>query len=322
MKFRTEIEIPRSEVQLDYSSCILSLGSCFASSMGGKLCDSKFEVAVNPTGVLFNPLSIVSTLQRFGNHKRVEVSELQSGKEGWFHYDFHGSLSDATTEKALAKINAAVDIGARALAKCDTIIITLGSAWIYELASNGGVVANCHKQPSKSFSRRAMSVEEVVESLSAQVEQHPDKRFIFSVSPVRHIADGLAENSLSKATLRVAISRVVERYASASYFPAYEILVDDLRDYRFYGNDMVHPSQQAVEYIWSKFVGSQISAEARATMASVEKIVKAASHRPFNVDSSAFQEFCLGQLEMIKKHPNVDFAKESDYFRSHLQNIL
>ncbi|MFR9514072.1 MAG: GSCFA domain-containing protein [Rikenellaceae bacterium] len=322
MKFRTEIDIPKAVATVDYSSRILSLGSCFALSIGQKLQEFKFEACVNPIGVLFNPLSICSTLERFAERREIDISQLQQRGDEWFHFDFHGSLSATTPQETLDNINRAVYVGAEALETSDVVIITLGTAWVYELLESGRVVANCHKVPSKFFSRRAMGVEEVVERLGAQIATYPSKRFLLSVSPVRHLSDGLVENALSKATLRVALARVEELYPNAHYFHAYEIMMDDLRDYRFYADDMLHPSQVAVDYIWSKFCDSQISASSYATMESVGSIMRAAAHRPFNVAHSAHQAFCRTQLERIKEHPLIDFSKEYAYFMSQLQNNL
>ncbi len=322
MKFRTEIEIPKTQTPIEYSTKILSLGSCFAQSIGRRLQESKFSTCVNPVGTLFNPLSICSTIARLSECRLVEAHELQRRGDEWFHFDFHSSLSDVAASAALAKINSAVECGAKALEECDLIFITLGTVWVYELAESREVVANCHKLPSKCFVRRAMSVEEVVDSLAEQVENYPTKRFIFSVSPVRHLADGLAENALSKSTLRVALSLLVERYDNVAYFPSYEIMLDDLRDYRFYADDMLHPSPQAIEYIWSKFSDSQLDSSTCKTMELVEAIVRAAAHRPFNVANSAHQIFCRKQLELIKEYPMIDFGKEYAYFMSQLQNNL
>lgn len=322
MKFRTEIQILPLEAPLDYSSRILSLGSCFASSIGQKLEESKFNIVINPVGVLFNPLSISSTLDRFASCRSIVGAELSQGRDQWFHFDFHGSLSAATEQEALSNINGAIARGYKALEECDTIIITLGTVWVYEHIESGRVVANCHKEPSRCFVRRRLTVADVVDCLGRHVERYAQKRFIFSVSPIRHLSDGLSENSLSKATLRVALSELEERYTNVLYFPAYEILLDDLRDYRFYGEDMLHPSPQAVEYIWSKFRESYIASQAAATMESVAAIIRAAAHHPFNSASSAHREFCRRQLDLIKEYPNIDFGKESDYFISQLQKKL
>ncbi len=324
MKFRTEIEIKASEQKIDYSSKLLSLGSCFAQSIGDKLVAAKFMACVNPVGVLFNPLSICATLDRFSQCRLVELAELEEQGRGgeWFHFDFHGSLSGLTPEVTLKNLNDAVLSGHQSLEICDTIIITLGTVWVYELADSGAVVANCHKQPAQRFVRRAMSTAEVVECLAGVVERFPAKQFIFSVSPVRHLSDGLAENSLSKATLRVAVSQVVEHYANASYFEAYEIMMDDLRDYRFYADDLLHPSTKAVEYIWERFCEQRFSRAAFDTMSRVNAIVRAAAHRPLSEGSQAHRRFCEQQLEAIKELEEIDFGKENAYFRSQLQKKL
>ncbi|MFR9524405.1 MAG: GSCFA domain-containing protein [Rikenellaceae bacterium] len=322
MKFRTEIEIPKSSAKIGYSTKLLSLGSCFAQLIGTKLDEVKFCVRVNPVGVLFNPCSIASAMCRFEQCKLVDKSELQYGNGRWFHFDFHGSLSDVDPLVALAKMNKAVEEGHAALKQADTIIITLGTAWVYELVDDGHVVANCHKESAQRFVRRALDVHQVVAQLSPIVERYRDKQFIFSLSPIRHLKDGLAENSLSKATLRVAISQIVARYTNAHYFPSYEILIDDLRDYRFYADDMLHPSAKAVDYVWSKFCEAHISQEAASIMERVAAIVRAASHSPIDVASSAHQRFCQQQLDLIKNLPEIDFDKENSYFMSQLRNNL
>ncbi len=322
MKFRTEIEIPCAKEQLEYSSKILSVGSCFAQSIGGKLRESKFDVCVNPTGVLFNPTSIVSTLERFEECRTIEPTELESRQEEYFHFDFHSSFNTSSPEKSMQMINSAVELGYKALQQCDTLIITLGTAWIYRLKESGKTVANCHKEPASRFERRAMSTEEITNIFSKFIERYPSKQFIFSVSPIRHLSDGLAENSLSKATLRVAIDQLEQKFENVAYFPAYEILLDDLRDYRFYADDMLHPSPKAIEYIWSKFCQSYISTSAQKTMERVAAIIRAAAHRPFNSTSEAHREFCRKQLELIKELESINFSEENDYFRSHLQNNL
>ncbi len=322
MNFRTAIQITPSALPLDYSSRILVLGSCFATSIGGRLAESKFSVCVNPTGVLFNPLSICSILERFDSCRKITESELEQGREGWFHYDFHSSLSDEQPSLALSKINAAIERGATALRDADTIIITLGTARVYTLKERGKVVASCHKRPPSCFERRAMSLDEMVEALSAQIERFSSTRFIFTVSPVRHLLDGLTQNSLSNATRRLAIEELTKRYERVEYFGAYEILLDDLRDYRFYADDMVHPSSVAVEYIWQRFCESYITESTKAQIKGVEQIMRAVAHRPFNPQSEAYAAFCAQQLEQIKLYPNIDFGKENAYFMSQLQKKL
>ncbi len=322
MKFRTEIEIPCAKEQLKYSSKILSVGSCFAQSIGGKLREAKFDICINPTGVLFNPMSIASTLDRFEECRTIESTELESRHEEYFHFDFHSSFNTSSAEQSTLMINSAVEQGRKALQQCDTLIITLGTVWIYQLKNSGKTVANCHREPASRFERRAISTEEITDIFSKIIERYPSKQFIFSVSPIRHLADGLAENSLSKATLRVAIDQLERKFKNVTYFPAYEIMLDDLRDYRFYADDMLHPSLKAIEYIWSKFCQSYISPSAQKTIERVAAIIRAASHRPFNSTSEAHQNFCRKQLELIKELENINFDEENNYFRSQLQNNL
>ncbi len=314
MKFRTEIDIKPFSAPIDYSQRVFAIGSCFASAIGGRLALSKFDVAVNPFGVLFNPQSISATFDRLARCEDVVESELNVTDGLYFHYDFHGSFSDVDKSNALMSMNSAVMEGAEALASSSQVIITLGTTWVYELCQSGKVVANCHKMPSSDFVRRAMSVEQVEQSLAPIVERYKDKQFIFTVSPVRHLADSFEENSLSKATLRVAVSQIVAKYSNASYFPSYEIMMDDLRDYRYYKEDMAHPTSQAEDYIWLRFREAAISAEANRTLDRVMKIVRAAEHRPINPRSAAHKAFCQAQLRAIKEFEEIDFSREIEYF--------
>ncbi len=320
MKFRTEIEIPNYSDRIEHSAPIFTIGSCFASSIGARLSDSKFNVVTNPMGVIFNPLSIASALERLDSCRVVERSELRSSQGVYYHYDFHSSLSSVDPTQALDSMNRAVVEGHNALKSCQWLIITLGTMWVYELVESGDVVANCHKEPARNFVRRAATLSEITQALSSIVERYPSKRVIFSISPIRHIADGLVDNSLSKATLRVAVESVTTQYSNALYFPSFEILVDDLRDYRFYAEDMVHPTTQAVDYIWQRFSESLLSNDVQRTIEIIRRIVQATQHRPQNPLSEAHREFCRKQLEEIKKYPNIDFGKESAYFESQLEN--
>ncbi len=322
MKFRTEIDINPFDAPIDYESRVLAVGSCFAASIGGELQRAKFRTDVNPTGALFNPASIARTLERFAECRMVGVEELSRSREGWFHYDFHSSVCcGESAEMCAESINRAIERGHKALRESDWVILTLGTAWIYELKESGEVVANCHKEPASTFVRRRMEVSEIVAILTSLMDGAlRGKRVILTLSPIRHIADGLAENSLSKATLRVAIEAVAECYPQRiNYFPAYEILMDDLRDYRFYGADMVHPSATAVEYIWERFQGVAIGEGARKIMSRVMKIVRGVEHRPLDVASEGYQKFCRSQLDAIAQLPDVDLSAENCFFTEQLE---
>lgn len=319
MKFRTEIDIAPLAKPLEYHHKILSVGSCFATSVGERLKSSKFAIEVNPMGVLFNPCSIVATLNRLIDCKFISEDELRLSSSGvWFHYDFHGSHSSLERSENLSLINSAIQRGHKALMECDCIIITLGTSWVYELIESGKVVANCHKQPSKLFTRKALTVDQIVELFDSLFSRLPNKRVILSVSPIRHLSDGLAENSLSKATLRLAASIIEQRHPTVQYFPAYEIMMDDLRDYRFYESDMVHPSIQAVDYIWEKFQQAAIGDQSLKLLSQIMQITRAASHRPINPSSDEHKKFCKTQLDKIKKLPQINFSQEKSYFESML----
>ena len=321
MKFRTEIDVAPFESQIDYSQEIFLIGSCFATAMGERLQKYKFNICTNPFGVLFNPLSITRSIERMERLQMVDSEQLIERDGVYFHYDFHGSFASIDKQEALDKMNEAIARGHEAFMASSTVIITLGTMWVYALRSTGEVVANCHKMPASLFKRKALSVSEIVESLSAIVERHRAKRFIFTVSPIRHLSDGAEDNSLSKATLRVAIAQLQQRFQRVDYFPSYEIMVDDLRDYRFYAEDMVHPTEQAQEYIWHQFRGAVIASASHETMDRVERIVRAVEHRPFNALSGAHRAFCQRQLTLISELVGLDFSSERDYFESQIELI-
>ncbi len=318
MKFRTEIKISPFATSIDYADRLLALGSCFSEHIAHRLAVAKFRVAANPSGILFNPLSLAATLQDYVNPTPIDVAELCTDGERWFHYGFHGDFAAPTLEEAKMRMDAARQQGAEALAAADWLLLTFGTAWVYE--RQGQVVANCHRQPATEFQRRRLSVSEIVERF-AELLNGPlaEKRVVLTVSPVRHVGDGLAENNLSKAILRLAAEELSARFEQVEYFPAYEILMDDLRDYRFYADDLVHPSSQAVAYVWEKFVDAALSTKARQLLPEVEAVVAAASHRPRNERSESHKEFCRRCLEKIAALPEIDFSEEAAAFRRSIE---
>ena len=318
MKFRTEIEIAPLGTKIGYENRILALGSCFAEHIAGRLAQAKFRVTANPSGILFNPLSIAAALRSYAGENPVRHSELGFDGELWFHYGFHGSFSAPEADQALAAMNAARKSGAEALRAADRIVLTFGTAWVYE--HDGAVVANCHRRPAAEFSRRRLSVEEIVETFAELIEGPlAGKQIILTVSPVRHTGDTLAGNAVSKATLRLAAEQLTERFKCSAYFPAFEILTDDLRDYRFYADDLVHPAPQAVAYVWEKFAPAVLTDEALRLLPEAEAIVAAAAHRPRNPQGEAHRAFCRRQLERIAALPEMDFQSETAYFRRCLE---
>lgn len=319
MKFRTEIEISKFENQIDYSSKILCMGSCFAASIGRELQRVKFDCTINPTGVLFNPLSIASTIELYEECIEVKAEHFIESRGLFSHYAMHGSLSRESIHEATEAVNHAIESGHRALKSADWVILTLGTAMVYRLKSSGEVVANCHKQPSKLFSRERLSVDEITHSLNKILDGAlRNKRVILTVSPIRHIADGLEQNSLSKALLRVAIDMVIKGRKDIFYFPSYEILMDDLRDYRYYGEDMVHPSNMAVEYIWQHFKGALLSEATLGQTQQIEKIIRATEHRPLHPNSDEFAAFCRSNIKLIDQIKYADLSRERSYFESEI----
>ena len=318
MKFRTEIETSPLGVQIGYENRVLTLGSCFAAHIAEKLAGAKFRVTANPSGILFNPLSIAAAIRSYASPATVTREELGYDGDVWYHFGFHGNFSAPTAVVALGRMNAARQSGAEALRTSDRVILTFGTAWVYE--REGEVVANCHRRPAAEFSRRRLSVGEIVGTFAELIEGPlTGKQIILTVSPVRHIGDTLAGNAVSKAALRLAAEELKQRYNCVEYFPAYEIVTDDLRDYRFYADDLVHPAPQAVAYIWEKFTATALTDRARNLLPEAEAITAAAAHRPRNPQGEAHRAFCRRQLERIAALPEMDFQSEAEYLRRCLE---
>ena len=328
MQFQTHIQIRPFENKIDHREPILSLGSCFADNIAKRLQRAKFNTTAAPTGILFNPESIARTIERFDRARENKsclptMQELHQANGVWYNHDFHSSLSHIDADIALSQMSEAVRRGAEALASAKVVIITFGTAFIYRLHESGEVVANCHKQPQRLFSREMLSTEDIVQRYNALL-QGPlaNKRVIFTLSPVRHLGDGLEQNSLSKATLRVAIAEVVAKNNNTDYFPSYEIMMDELRDYRFYADDMAHPSTLAVEYIWERFMQTALSGATLDAIKRIEHITAAAEHRPFNPESDAHRAFCrkmLTECELLQNEiPDICLDKEKEHFKTYL----
>ena len=249
MKLQTIVDIKPSEWKIGYEDKILMLGSCFSDEIGEQMQQRYLNVTCNPFGTLYNPLSIAQAMQM------TEVPQLVE-HEGLYHaMSHHGSFSRANQHEAEQAIRASIETMQQALKEATVVIVTFGTAWVYEM--NGEIVGNCHKLPESCFTRRRLSIEEIVAAWRPILDRYPDKHWLFTVSPIRHIRDGLHENQLSKATLLMAVEQLSSlegRSGGVLYFPSYEILLDELRDYRFYADDLVHPSSLAVNYIWERFV--------------------------------------------------------------------
>ena len=280
----------------------------------------KWQAEVNPFGVLYNPQSIAQALTMLASRCALTEEELTLfPNEGWSTWMHHSSFSCLERSEALALINARMEQASQMLLNADTLIITFGTAWVYRLRETGQTVGNCHKMPERLFIRQRLSVDEIIEEYAALLERlwsaNPKLRIIFTISPVRHLKDTLHGNQLSKSTLLLAVDALCQRFPEKSYyFPAYEIVIDELRDYRFYADDMAHPSPQAVEYVWERFVEHCTDAEAQRFMAQWTKVVKALEHRPFRPDSPQYRSFIAQTLNTINElkdqYPHIEVDKE------------
>jgi hypothetical protein len=317
MNFTTKIPIQKAKHQINYSSKIVSLGSCFAENMAEKLTYFKFQNLVNPFGIIFNPISIEKLIQRAVNKKEFTEKDVFFHNDLWHCYEVHSQLSATSNDLLLTELNHLVHQFRIQLEEATHIIITYGTSWIYQLKSTNEIVANCHKVPQNHFDKHILSVESIEKSIQNTIEfirkVNPNATVIFTVSPVRHIKDGFIENQRSKAHLITAIhSANRQEPATSNYFPSYEIMMDELRDYRFYADDMLHPNQTAINYIWERFFTTQVSEDCYPVMENVCSIQKAILHRPFNPNSESHQQF-LHQLnqkisQLQEKHPFFDFS--------------
>lgn len=315
MKFRTEINVAPLGVDLGYDDTVLLLGSCFADEMRRKMQALKFRADGNFMGPLFNPASAAALLRRALDPAPVDRSELRQDADGWwFHYDASTLLSDPDPAEVLRRCNRTLERLREQLDAARCVVATFGTAWVYRLKESGRIVANCHKQPQELFTRERLTADAIAADWSELLAGPlADKETIFTLSPVRHLGDGAEGNSLSKATLRVAIGCLTERFARAHYFPACELLTDDLRDYRFYADDLVHPSPQAVEYIWGKFADAALSPAAREILTEVERLVAQSSHRPRRSGTDSRRTECrraVERMEALQRSAGIDFSQE------------
>lgn len=328
MDFYTHISLPDIPFRFTYEEPILLLGSCFTENVGVRLEEAKFQVDINPFGTLYNPLSIAEALS-FLRFPRPFTKDDLFCSGGLYHsFRHHSRFSALSAEACLARINQRLEYSSAFLRKCGRLMITWGTSWGYRLKENGVVVANCHKLPDRLFLRERLPISQIVTAWADLLEKlwevNPRLKVLFTVSPIRHWKDGAHGNQLSKATLLLAIDELNRMYPDdTAYFPSYEILMDELRDYRFYAEDMIHPSEQAIDYIWEKFVGSALTPATWELLKKCEEIRKAVEHRPFNPESEAYRQFILQTLLKIdrlnEKMPFFDFSKERIVLKSKLK---
>ncbi|WP_440120713.1 GSCFA domain-containing protein [Tenacibaculum sp. Ill] len=305
MNFQTQIPLTKQKHnQISYQSKLLLLGSCFSENIGNKLDYYKFQSKQNPFGILFHPKAIENLITKALNKEKYTDKDVFFHNERWHSFEAHSSLSTMNKNELLNSLNLYIQQTFEQLQNTTHLIITLGTAWIYREIISDTLVANCHKVPQKKFLKELLSVDETSESLQAinSLVKSVNKNIsvIYTVSPVRHLKDGFMENQRSKAHLLSAIHEVVEPRSAIYYFPSYEIMMDELRDYRFYNEDMIHPNQTAINYIWEKFKEVWIMEDSYQTMQQVDTIQRGLNHKPFNPNSEAHQLF-LKKLQQKKE---------------------
>ena len=316
MKWRTEVAIPPGPDPIGYHSHVLLLGSCFATHLSEKLAYYQFPATSNPFGVLFHPLPVGNLLRRAQEGRYFTKEDLVESQGRWRCLETHSVLSGTSSDEALKQLNRALEALKRALQHTTHVVLTLGTAYGFRYRKTGQLVANCHKLPSGEFGRELSAPETLRESLSSIVALlrsfRKDITCLLTVSPVRHIRDGLIENQRSKAHLITAVHALVQEGAAA-YFPSYELFMDELRDYRFYDRDLIHPSGAAVDYVWERFEQAWIDPEARPVMEEVVAIRKGLAHRPLHGDSPEYREFRESLEKRIHhlqgRFPRMDFGE-------------
>ncbi len=321
--FRTEIEQNRGEFQLDHQQSIVSIGSCFSDSIGKRLDDHKFKISINPYGTVFNPLSIFRLLEHAISGEELSEKSILKRDGQYLSYDLHSDFT-APSSKALKhqfnKINQRVK---KELQKASLLVITFGTSWIYEKKQGKELVSNCHKVPQKEFDKRLLNIDEILTSffeLQTKLEEvNPDLQILLTVSPVRHTRAGIVNNSKSKSNLILACHYLQEMAKNTYYFPSFEIMMDDLRDYRFYEKDMIHPSDLAIDYIWENFSNTFFNSNTQKLNAQIEKAKRSISHKAFNPRSAQHQKFLsrtLNELQELNKQ--VSFQEEIEYINSQI----
>lgn len=309
--FRTEVEISPAKNQISYKNQLLTLGSCFSDNIGQRLNNAFFQVDINPFGVLFNPISIKNSLGILVNEELLSESDLFKHGSLWSSFSHSTLFSSVDKSECLNNINLRIKTASAYLREANFLLLTFGTAWVYELITTGAVVANCHKLPANNFVRKRLTVEDIVTVYSDLLklihQLNPGLQVVFTVSPIRHWKEGAHDNNLSKSILLIAIEQLNKQFNFTDYFPAYEIQMDELRDYRFYAADMLHPSETAIDYIWEKFSQAYFTTETMQIKTDLEQFRASMNHRPIHVASQEHKLFVQShekkKKELILKYP-------------------
>lgn len=316
IKFTTEVELPKFTKKLGYRHQSMMIGSCFAENIGTYLQELCFPIMVNPFGILYNPVSIANSLDLLISGKIFTEEDLFYSNGQYNSFSHHSRFSGSDPVDTLAQINKQAAEASGILRNCHHLFLTFGTSWVFQHKTNGVVVSNCHKLPAATFDRYRLTVSQITETwfplIDKMISLNPDLHLIFTVSPIRHLKDGAHENQLSKSTLLLATDELKSKYGSdvISYFPSYELLLDELRDYRFYASDMTHPSEVAVDFIREKFVSAILDNEAKTVSSELENIFPALKHKSLNNNDKNYISFIENQIEKTDqlqiKYPFVD----------------
>jgi len=309
--FQTKVEIPVSDIKISFEDSIMTLGSCFAENIGKKMKDVYFEADINPFGVLFNPVSIRNSIELLLQNRPYTIDDIFEYRSMWQSFSHSSLFTDSTSDGCLKKINSRLYTASEFLNDTKVILVTFGTAWVFEEKKSGRVVSNCHKLPASEFTRRRLTVGEIVNDYKILIQKVqailPNLQIVFSVSPIRHWKDGAHDNNISKSTLLLAIDELQKEIENVHYFPAYEIQMDELRDYRFYAADMLHPSEVAVDYIWNRFSETYFTRQTVELKKRLEQLNADLSHRPVHPDSSEYISFLknanIRKQELIVEYP-------------------
>lgn len=322
--YHTIVKLHKSLNSITLHDHILTLGSCFAQNIGSKLNDFKFAVNSNPFGTLFNPISIFRLVNQAALREKIKPTGIVKNQDVYHHFDLHSDLSNVSKDELLARANFQLKKLGDELSKTSVVIYTFGTAIVYELLETGQIVANCHKVSAKAFNRRMLNIDEIVHSFSLNYDLlkgiNKNIRFILTVSPVRHQKESFEQNNVSKSILRVAAEQIRSKFDMVEYFPAFEIMMDELRDYRFYADDLLHPNAVAIDHIWEKFSYVYFDQETMNFMAKWQMIRKALAHRPFNPNSEAHQKFINKTIDMLNEFSDrIDIETELELLKSQLR---
>ncbi|MGO2356880.1 MAG: GSCFA domain-containing protein [Mesonia sp.] len=311
MKLQTQINIPEQEPKIGYDAKLVLLGSCFSENIGEKLSYYKFQQLQNPFGILFHPFAIENLIEKSVHQYVYTEEDLVFHNEQWHCLDAHSRLSSSDKNQLLQQLNDALRRTLEALKEASHVVFTYGTSWVYQHKSTGKYVANCHKIPQSEFDKKLIPAEQIQGSIQNTVQLlqqiNPSLRGIFTISPVRHIKDGFIENQQSKAALITAVHQIISSVKQCTYFPSYELMMDELRDYRFYERDMLHPNALAIDYIWQHFLDTWVDSAALPVMKKVESLQKNMEHKAFHPQSEAHQKF-LAKLEQQKTELRIQYA--------------